>query len=472
MTVLAAPLRLALAPLATILGAVDVVVRRPSILVAATVLLICLPSGISDVAASGHITAADLAAGAVVGVMAVRMLRGDRSVARRGWLPFAAVLFALALATVTASDVAASLIGFIRYAELFVLVPVAVAMSLPDRLDIWLVGGAIVTVTVAEGVVGVYQAATGTGATYGGSYVRAVGTFGADQVLALGAIVGYGLLVTLALGLASQGRTRIALLAASAFLVVPLGLTLSRGAWIATAGAVLVLLIIASWRLTVALIGMAALAVAFFVLASSGTDTSGTFDERITSISSSGSAPDQSVQDRYELWHAALAIWADHPVVGVGLKDFAGYRDSYASVALSAGSDVGDRSSGISREPLLSAHNQYLMVLSEQGTVGILAFGSLLVSFVVGSLRRRETRLPAAEERFLDLAAPAVMVWTLLDFAYGDIGAGPTSVLLAVVLGLVARRSLITPGGRQPEGMSGAAQRSASGPPTEGQVQS
>ena len=322
---------------------------------------------------------------------------------------------------------------------------IAVAMSLPDRLDIWLVGGAIVTVTVAEGVVGVYQAATGTGATYGGSYVRAVGTFGADQVLALGAIVGYGLLVTLALGLAARGRARILLLTASAFLVVPLGLTLSRGAWIATAGAVLVLLVIASWRLTVALIGTAALAVAFFVLATSGSDRSGTIDERVTSIGSSSSAPDQSVQDRYALWHAALAIWADHPIVGVGLKDFAGYRDSYASVALSAGSDVGDRSSGISREPLLSAHNQYLMVLSEQGTVGILAFGGLLVSLVAGSLRRRETRLPAAEERFLDLVAPAIMVWTLIDFAYGDIGAGPTSVLLAVVLGLVARRSLMTP---------------------------
>ena len=98
------------------------------------------------------------------------------------------------------------------------------------------------------------------------------------------------------------------------------------------------------------------------------------------------------MQDRYALWHAAFAIWADHPVIGVGLKDFAEYRDSYASVELSAGSDVGDRSSGISREPLLSAHNQYLMVLSEQGTVGILAFGGLLVTLGAGrgaAARRR-----------------------------------------------------------------------------------
>jgi hypothetical protein len=53
--------------------------------------------------------------------------------------------------------------------------------------------------------------------------------------------------------------------------------------------------------------------------------------------------------------------------------------------------------------------------------------------------------LPEAQERFLDPAAPAIMVWTLIDFGYGDIGAGPTSVLLAIVLGLVGRRSVIVP---------------------------
>jgi hypothetical protein len=421
------PVRVALAPLAWLLTAVDVAVRRPSVLVVGTVLLICVPSHISDVSASGHITAADLAAGVVVAVLGVRLLGGDRSTARRGWLPFGAALASFALATVTASDVSASVVGFIRYSELFVLVPVAVAMSLRDRLDVRLVAGAVVAVTVVEGAVGVYQYATKTGASYAGEYVRAVGTFGAEQVMALAALLGYGLVVTLALGLALRGRARTALLAGAASLLLPLGLTLSRGAWIATACAVLILLVIAS----------------------GGDPASGTFGRRITSIGSSGSEPDQSVQDRYALWHAATAIWADHPVIGVGLKDFAGYRDSYASVALSAGSDVGDPASGVSREPLLSAHNQYLMVLSEQGTVGILAFGGLLGTLAVGSVRRRPSLLPAAEERFLDLAAPALMVWTLVDFVYGDIGGGPSSVLLAVTLGLVARRSVIIP--RPPE---------------------
>jgi O-antigen ligase len=445
MPVVRGPIRVVLSPLAALLAAVDVVLRRPSVLVTATILLICAPSHISDVATSGHITAADLAAGGVVAILAVRLLGGERSSVQKGWIPFAAALTAFAIATVTASDVAASIIGFVRYSELFVLVPVAVAMSLRDRLDVRLVAGAIIAVTVVEGAVGIYQYLTRTGASYGGQFVRAVGTFGAEQVLALGALLGYGLIVTLALGFASRGRWRIALLATSAFLVLPLGLTLSRGAWIATAAATGVLLVMASWRLALALTGVAALAAAIVMLGGNSNDGSGTVDQRVTSIVSSGSEPDQSVKDRYALWHAATAIWADHPVVGVGLKDFAQYRDSYASVELSAGSDVGDPTSGVSREPLLSAHNQYLMVLSEQGTVGILAFAGLLGTFLIGALRRRDTGLPAVEQRFLDLAAPAVMVWTLIDFAYGDVGAGPTSVLLAVVLGLVARRSLITP---------------------------
>jgi hypothetical protein len=39
------------------------------------------------------------------------------------------------------------------------------------------------------------------------------------------------------------------------------------------------------------------------------------------------------------------------------------------------------------------------------------------------------------------------MTWTLIDFTYGDVGAGPTGVLLAILLGLVARRSVLVPEG-------------------------
>jgi O-antigen ligase len=429
--------------------------RRPSLLVVATVLLVTPPSDVHDVSAS-HVTPADLAAGAVILAVALRlgggMLGGGGIRDRRGWVPFAAAVASFAIATVTAVDVATSMRGFVRYSELFVLIPVAVALSLRDRLDVLLVAGSIVAVTAFEGAAGVYQYLTKTGASYAGQYTRAVGTFGADQVLALGALLGYGIVVTLALGLSLRGRPRAGLLALAAALAVPLALTLSRGAWIATACAVLLVFLVFSWRAALALACAAGLAIAVLSLRASATGTAG--NERLASIVSTGKEPDQSVKDRYALWSAALAMWADHPVAGVGLKDFALYRDSYAPMSLSAGSDVDDRGAGFRREPLLSPHNQYLMVASEQGTVGVLAFGGLLGTLAVTAVWRRRGqgwRDAVADQpvpvrrRFFDLAAPGIMLWTLIDFMYGDVGAGPTSVLLGVLLGLVARRMTVVP---------------------------
>ncbi|MFG1604000.1 O-antigen ligase family protein [Actinoplanes sp. NPDC049265] len=465
-----APQRILLAPMAVLLATIQKTVERPSILIVASIGVVCLPPEIGNLTGDGRITAADLIAGLLVAVVAVNLLRGDRAVAGRGWLPFAAALFSFALATVIAADVVASAVGFIRYAEIFVLVPVAVAMSLRDRLDVLLTAGAIVAVTVVEGAYGVYQYLSGTGASYGGEFVRAVGTFGAEQIMALAALVGYGLVITLALALARPGRSRSGLLAVCGFLVLALGFTLSRGAWIATAAAVLMLLFAWHWRAAAFLGVMAVLGAAILMWsAGSGGDPSGSrLDQRLTSIVAVGSAPDQSVRDRYALWAAARAIWADHPVTGVGMKDFVAYRDSYASVELSAGSDVGDAGSGVTRQALMSPHNQYLMVLSEQGTIGIVAFGSLLVTLAVGAVRPRRPppkppvvapsgdRAPDTargyhwgwggdEERFLDLAAPALMVWTLIDWMYGDIGAGPSTVLMATLLGIVVRRRVIIP---------------------------
>jgi hypothetical protein len=409
---------------------------KPSILVAAALLLVCLPSDLQQVAGGGRVTVADLAAGLAVAAAVAQCLRGGGIADRRGLLPFAAVVVSVALATVLASDPAESLVGFVRYVELFVLVPVAVALALRDRFDVFVVAGAFVAAAVFEGAVGVWQSATDTGASYAGEYVRAIGTFGAEQVMALGALVGYGIVVTLALGLALRDGNRparLALFATAALLMLPLALSLSRGAWIATACAVLAQCFVFSWRLAVGALAVAAFAVALLFSASY------TVDERLASIASSGSTPDRSVRDRYALWGTALDVWADHPVAGVGLKDFAKVRDTYAPMSLSAGSDVDDPQGGFRREPLLSAHNQYLMVLAEQGTVGILAFGSLMGTLTVGAFRGRRDR------GFLDFAAPGIIVWTLIDFSYGDIGAGPTGVMLAVLLGLVARRAVIVP---------------------------
>src|SRR4051794_9366037 len=93
------PLHVALAPLASLLAAGHAVLKRPSILVAAALLIVCVPSPYQDLGAS--VTVADAVAGLAVIAVAVRM---NRIRSRRGWIPYAAVIVALACATFGAQD--------------------------------------------------------------------------------------------------------------------------------------------------------------------------------------------------------------------------------------------------------------------------------------------------------------------------------------------------------------------------------
>ncbi|MFD8698720.1 O-antigen ligase family protein [Kitasatospora purpeofusca] len=409
--------------------------ERPGLLAAATVLLVCVPTGEKDVAAAVHITAADLASLALVALTAVNLLRGRTpALGRADAVRFGAIVTAAAVATVGSIDPSTSLTGFVRLTQVFVLVPAAVLCSLRDRTDQRLVLGSFVAAALIQGVVGVHQFLTGTGASYTGRPIRAVGTFGALDIMAMSTVVAYGLLAALALALGERGpdgdpRLRRAMFAAAAFLALPLAVSFSRGSWIATAAAATVLLLRADARLAVrgALLGAAA---AVVLVGGLGLGGSGVTD-RLSSIGSVSAAPDQSVSDRYDLWATAGRIWQDHPVTGAGPKAFQQLRDSHAPLRLSSGSDAADATIGFQREPLLSPHNMYFLVLSEQGLIGIVAYGLLFLGLLLGCLRHARGRGPA-------LAALALLTWVLVDFLYADIG-GTTTVLTSIVLGLAAR---------------------------------
>ncbi|WP_162824343.1 O-antigen ligase family protein [Peterkaempfera bronchialis] len=420
--------------------------RRPSLAAAATVLLVCLPGGEKDLAATAavHITPADLASLALVAVIAVPLLRGRLPVALHplGCLLYGAVALAasVATATATAPDPAAALSGYARLVQVFVLVPVAVLLSLRDRFDLHLLLGALITAALIEGGIGVHQYLTGTGASYTGLPIRAVGTFGALDVMAMSGMVSFGLLAALALALGLRGSPahrlpRRALYTAAALLTLPLAFSFSRGSWIACAVATAVLLLRTDPRLALrwAAVGVAGAVVligGFGVAADSLT-------ERLASIATVSHTPDQSVTDRYDLWTTAGRIWLDHPATGAGPRGFAQQRDSHAPLRLSSAGDAEDGTIGFRREPLLSPHNMYLLVLSEQGLLGILAHTALCLVLLTRSLRRvgRRCRNGAG------LAATALLVWLLADFLYADIG-GPTTVLTSTILALATHWSL------------------------------
>ena len=417
---------------------------------AATVLVLCAPVQTGDVTTSGKITAADAASMVLVVWCLVRLLRGRGGrLTPRAALVLGAPAVAFAVATAASADPSASLPGFARYLQIFVLVPAAVLLLMRDARDFRFVCGAIVLLALVQGAVGVVQNLTGTGASYMGQDIRAVGTFGALDVMGMSTVVSYGLVAAFALGVAAPGDSprwlRRAALCSAAALVAPLILSFSRGAWIAVAVACTVVLLLAGVRR--ALLVFVTLAAAVVVLAGGVGIGSAMFEERFTSIFEVNSAPDRSVTDRYSLWSAAVSIWQESPATGVGPKNFPSHRDGHASVGLSSGSDTAGAGMQFQREPLLSPHNMYLLVLSEQGLIGSVAFVGGGAALGVCGVRRLNAARRAARsaQPGLDapgaadcgLAAVGLLVWQGVDFLYADIG-GPSTVLTAIVLGAAA----------------------------------
>ncbi len=415
----------------------------------ATVLVLCAPAQTSDVTTSGNVTVPDAASMVLVVWCLVRLLRG-----RGGRLtPTAAVVLgapavAFAVTTAASADPSASLPGFVRYLQIFVVVPAAVLLMMRDTKDFRLLCGALVLLALVQGSVGVVQNLTGTGASYMGQNIRAVGTFGALDIMGMSTVVSYGLVAAFALCLAAPAESpkllRIGALCCAAALLVPLVLSYSRGAWIATVAACTVVLLLAALRK--ALVAFAALTAVMVVLVGGFGVGSTMVEERLSSIADVNSAPDRSVTDRYSLWSAATSIWQDDPATGVGPKNFPAYRDGHAPVGLSSGSDTAGAGTQFQREPLLSPHNMYLLVLSEQGLIGVMAFVGGGTALTVCGLRRlhsarRASRSAGAADApgtsDCGLVAVGLIVWQTVDFLYADIG-GPSTVLTALVLGAVA----------------------------------
>ncbi|MFJ9581905.1 O-antigen ligase family protein [Streptomyces sp. NPDC101191] len=405
--------------------------------VLAVIALLLVPGGGGGAqgGTGGTGTVADAASGLLVLVCLVRVVRsGARPLTRTAAVVLGLPVLGVCLAAITSNDPGASLPGVARYVQIFVLVPAAVLLSVRDRRDFAVVAWALVGLGLLQGAVGVVQYLTGTGASYQGEDVRAVGTFGATDVMGMATVVAYGLVIATGLALGgTAGRTRTVALACAGALFVPLVLSFSRGAWIATILTCALQLLLSGLRRAgrVALVA-AALGVVLVGGLGIGSDM---VKERVTSITQVTAAPDQSVTDRYTLWAAAGRMWRGEPLTGVGLKGFPAYRDSHASLALSSGSDTAGAGAAFARQPLLSPHNMYLLVLSEQGLVGLLALAGGWAALLVAAVRRRRLGADCA------LVAIGLLTWQLVDFFYADIG-GPSTVLMSVVLGLAAWWSL------------------------------
>ncbi|MGW5428560.1 O-antigen ligase family protein [Streptomyces sp. NPDC004059] len=405
----------------------------PVLPVMAVVVLLALPVSPGGEGGAGP---ADALSALVVAYCAVRLLRARRRpLSRTAALVLALPVPGLALAAMNAVSPGAGLTGLGRYLQIFVLVPAAVVLLVRNRPDLRLLAWSFVALALCQGGIGVHQYLTGTGASYQGEDIRAVGTFGASDVMGMATVVSFGVVCAAGLAL-GRGPVRVRLTATvcAVALLLPLALSFSRGAWIATAVTLTVQLVLAGVRRALRT-GAAVVAVCVVLVGGFGAGTA-MLQERIDSITQVTDAPDQSVIDRYTMWAAATDMWREHPLTGVGLKGFPEYRDGHASLALSSGSDTEGAGAAYRKQPLLSPHNMYLLVLGEQGLVGLLCLAGGWLALLVCALRGL-WRTRAAGGRGLDcaLVACGLLIWQLVDFAYADIG-GPSTVLTAVCFGM------------------------------------
>ncbi|KIF78839.1 membrane protein [Streptomyces sp. 150FB] len=406
----------------------------------AVIALLTVPASPAADGSAGTGNVADAASALLVLHCLIRVARDRaRPLTRTAAVVLGLPVLGVSVAAITAHDPAAALPGVARYLQLFVLVPAALLLLLRDRRDFRTVAGALVALGLVQGGVGVTQFLTGTGASYMGEDIRAVGTFGPTDVMGMATVVSYGLIAAVGLALGDDRRApraqRTVALVCAGLLAVPLLLSFSRGAWIATTFALLLQLVLSGPR-RAARVVLVAGALGVVLVGGLGIGSK-VITDRVDSITRVTAAPDQSVTDRYTMWAAAAGMWRTDPVDGVGLKAFPAYRDSNSSIALSAASDTDGAGASFQRQPLLSPHNMYLLILSEQGLLGVVTLVGSWAALLVCALRRLPGARRARTGSDCALVVVGLLGWQLVDFAYADIG-GPSTVLTAMMLGLSA----------------------------------
>ena len=204
------------------------------------------------------------------------------------------------------------------------------------------------------------------------------------------------MLVPLAIMQATAERRRgvkLVALGCAALAAIATALTFSRGAALAAAIVLLAMVALRYVRLTHVLAAIALITIVLLAVPQYG--------ERVTSVGAllsllsdepPGAETDNSLLSRATENLTALSVWADHPIVGVGPGEFPAYYRDYAD-------EIGLSVRAQDRE----AHNLYLGIAAESGSLGLIAFlGAVIVTLWQLSRARR-----AALRTRPDLAAIA-----------------------------------------------------------------
>lgn len=352
-------------------AAFAIVRERPEVGVGGLVVLAALDVT-GRIAKVGGITITAYQIGVLLlGVLTLmRVVRGDtRTRATVVDLPLALFLAFAAASVPGAADpkrALVQLVSLLSSAALVYLVAWNVRTPSSARTVVLIVLGfaAVLGVVAVAERLGVLS--IGTAVKKWGYGVRATATFDDPNILGsyLACALGLGAPVVLA---ERRMSTRLVGWAACASVGVGLLLTFSRGAWLAAAVAMLVVVALARvpWRVKMLAVGAVGLAgVAFLVFY---------LDPEFVRSKLLGVTENRSALNRVYLGVSALEMFLDHPM-GVGLGSFPLVFPLYRHAFVNVG--------------LVESHTAYLTVLAEAGIVGFAGFVWLFMRCAKAVLRR------------------------------------------------------------------------------------
>jgi O-antigen ligase len=216
---------------------------------------------------------------------------------------------------------------------------------------------------------------------YGGSR-RAGGPFGKENRYAQIMIVIFPLALCM-FYIAPSRKLKFLALAATGLILGGIVLTFSRGAFVTLAGMMVIIVFLRYVRPVQALGGAALLVLAVIVALPEYVERVSTVGN-LTNLASRGDGAieaDGSLRGRFAQNIAAIVVFLEHPVLGVGPGQFARfYSQKY-------GNEIGTKRLRSNRR----AHNLYLEIAADMGIIGLMTFMAvpLFVAHRLWQMRRR-----------------------------------------------------------------------------------
>ncbi len=312
-----------------------------------------------------------------------------------------ALLGVMFLSMLVAINIKDSLKEIFKWLEFLVVILLGV-QYLRTRRQIWTLVACIVIAAVTQAFFGYAQAIFNLGpeAFIRSSALRVYGTF--DQPNPYAGYLDMALVVVIAIVLLAHDRVlRICAGIATCLIGIAFGLSQSRGGQVALGAALLFIFLTGLPRVRIWLrLFIVAVFLAFEGIAA-GFIPLTLFDQvghflGLTGISlAQPSSQDFSTAERLAHWIAGISMYLSHPILGVGIGN---YPDVYSHYYIT-----------IFTNSLGQAHNYYINIAAETGTIGLIVYLFFVASMLVagGSAVRRlcthywsvRDHLPRSEKR-------------------------------------------------------------------------